>query len=437
MTHKRTTLVLIALTLAGLTAGCGDSGPDADSADATAPSAETDQPEQPDMGPFAQCMRDQGIAGFPDSGPDGIDIRSSGIDPQAPEYVAAEEACSHLLPLGFDPVPPDGAAGTGANGWTNIVPDGECMCADGSEFSFWDRPADPTKVVLYLEGGGICTDATTCAFTGNGESEIYKWALTTNNPAGNGIFAFDRADNPFADHSFVYVPMCTGDLYLGNATHEYAPDVTVEHKGSVNTAAALSYLAEHYPAATELVVVGETAGGATAALYAGLAADLLPDAQITVLAAEAGHIPDDADFNERILTGLYDAFANMPTWPVNDGLTADQWGVPRFTIQAGLHDPDIVMARFDYAYDANAMRALELLGVDASTLEMIDANETAIEAAGVDQHSYTAAGNDHGIIEFDAFYEVEVDGVRLVDWLSALLSGNPLPDVHCTQCETG
>jgi hypothetical protein len=194
--------------------------------------------------------------------PEPPDIGASGVDPEVPEFVAAEEACSHLLPLPLDPGPRDGPARTGASGWTRIVPGGECMGADGSEFSFWERPANPSKVVLYLEGGGICTDATTCAFTGNGENEIYKWALAVNNPASNGIFAFDRADNPFADHSFVYVPMCTGDLYLGNATREYSPDLTVEHKGSVNARAALSYLAEHYPAATEFVVVGETAGGA-------------------------------------------------------------------------------------------------------------------------------------------------------------------------------
>ena len=72
----------------------------------------------------------------------------------------------------------------------------------------------------------------------------------------------------------------------------------------------------------------------------------------------------------------------MPDWEVNDGLTARDWGIPRFWIQAGLHDPDIVMARFDYAYDPNAARVLERIGVDSSTLELIDANEAAIEPPG-------------------------------------------------------
>ena len=66
---------------------------------------------------------------------------------------------------------------------------------------------------------------------------------------------------------------------------------------------------------------------------------------------------------------------------------------------------------------------------------MIDANEATIEAAGVVQHSYTAPGDDHGITDTDRFYEMEVNGVTLVDWVDALISGEPLDDVHCDQCE--
>jgi hypothetical protein len=36
----------------------------------------------------------------------------------------------------------------------------------------------------------------------------------------------------------------------------------------------------------------------------------------------------------------------------------------------------------------------------------------------------------------DSFYEMEVNGVTLVDWVDALIAGEPLDDVHCEQCET-
>ena len=94
------------------------------------------------------------------------------------------------------------------------------------------------------------------------------------------------------------------------------------------------------------------------------------------------------------------------------------------------------MARFDFAYDRNAARVLESLGVAMSTLEVIDANEAAIEDEGVVQHSYIAPGDGHRILELDEFYELEVNGVRLVDWVAALIAGEPLDDVHCDTCET-
>ena len=63
--------------------------------------------------------------------------------------------------------------------WKKVVPGGDCECADGSEFAFWERRADPTKVVFFLDGGGICYDAKTCAFTGlnrPGGPAAYDWS---------------------------------------------------------------------------------------------------------------------------------------------------------------------------------------------------------------------------------------------------------------------
>ena len=412
-----------------------DSVPEDSATDGSQPVA-----DNPDLLALSQCMRDNGIANFPDPGPDGgLLLDGTGIEPDSPQFKAAQEACRDLRPQS-DPAGPNGSSTAGEPGWDKVVPGGDCMCADGSEFAFWERRADPTKIVFFLDGGGSCFDATTCAFTGDGgENDYYDFNLSTETPGlGGGIFDFDRADNPFADYTFFYVPLCTGDVYLGDSTREYSPELTVEHNGFVNGTAALSYLAENYPDATQVVVVGKTAGSVAAPVYGGLVADLLPDAQVTVFGGQSGAFPDDPDLNADILGELWGAYDTMPDWEVNEGLTARDWGPTRFWIQAGLHDPDIVLARFDYAFDQNAARQLEARGVDPSTMvALIDANEATIEGAGVVQHSYTAPGDDHGIFEFDAFYEIEVNGITLVDWIEALLAGEPLDDVHCDQCETG
>jgi hypothetical protein len=325
-----------------------------------------------------------------------------------------------------------GSTIAGASTWRKVVPGGDCECADGSEFAFFERRADPTKVVFFLDGGGACFDATTCAFTGDG----YDWKVTDDPGTEDGIFNFARADNPFLDYSFLYVPSCTGDAHLGDVTREYSPQLTVEHNGYVNGTTALKYLAEHYPDASQVVVVGKTVGSIAAPVYGGLALDLLPDARVTVFGGQSGHIPDDPELNAEFFGKLWGAYSTMPDWEVNEGLTASDWGPLPFWIQAGLHDPDIVMARFDWAYDPNAAESAESIGVDPSKLlEVLDANEAAIEDAGVVIHSYTAPGDGHGIFERPTFYELEVNGVKLVDWVTALIAGEPLDDVHCVDCD--
>jgi hypothetical protein len=220
-----------------------------------------------------------------------------------------------------------------------------------------------------------------------------------------------RADNPFRDYSFVIVPSCTGDVHLGATTREYSPDLSVAHNGYVNGTAALSYLAVHYPDAAQGVVVGRTVGSIAVPVYGGLVADRLPNAQVTVFGGQSGHVPDDSDLNAEFFGELWGAYDTTPDWEVNEGLTARDWGPRRFWIQAGLHDPEIVLARFDYAYDQEAAKGAAL-GLDPSDLlAVIEASEAAIEAAGVVQHSHTAPGDGHGIFEWPTLYELEVNDV--------------------------
>jgi hypothetical protein len=430
----------VTLALAGLIGACSNGG-DSDGDGASGRSErELSGEEQAGLDrerEFARCMRDQGIEGYPDPQVSGDGFMLAGVPMGEPDeaWDTAQEACQYVF---------DDEAGendeTSAAGWEKVVPGGDCQCADGSEFAFWERQADPTKVVFFLDSGGTCRDATTCAFTGlsNPGEAAYDWSIWGEDPATeDGIFDLARADNPFRDYSFVYVPECTGDLHLGDVTREYSPELTVEHNGYVNGTAALAYVAETYPDAAQVVVVGKSTGSVAAPVYGGLAADQLPDAQVTVFGAQSGHVPDDPELNTAISEwwGVYD---NMPDWEVNEGLTARDWGPPRFWIQAGLHNPEIVMARFDYAYDEEAARSADDLGIDPSELlAVIDANEAAIEEAGVVQHSYTAPGDDHGILEWPEFYELEVNGITLVDWVTRLIAGEPVDDVHCSECREG
>ncbi len=320
-----------------------------------------------------------------------------------------------------------------AGPWEQVAGGDECMCADGSDYSFWVREADPERVVFYLEGGGACFTAASCSFTDG------TYSVTTgesDDPTGaGGIFDFTNPANPLAGSSFVAAPYCTGDVHIGNNVHQYSEDLTVHHNGFVNASRALAELHARFPDATEVVVAGSSAGSVAAPFFGGLVSDLYPDAKVSVVADASGAYPSNPVINATI-GSLWGSFSVVPDWPVNEGLTPADWGVPEMFIQAGLHDPDIRFARFDNAFDSTQLSFAELAGFDASNMDqLIRDNEVRIEAAGVPVSSYLAPGESHTILGSNAMYSLEVEGVVFVDWLTEYLAANaPIEDVACVEC---
>jgi Pectinacetylesterase len=317
--------------------------------------------------------------------------------------------------------PPATIEAPGDRAWERVVPGGDCRCSDGSEFSFWIREANPKKVLFYLQNGGACFSAETCAR----DSELYNIRVDEGPTGEGGIFDLADERNPFADYSVVFVPYCTGDVHLGNVTTTYAPGLTVHHKGYVNGTAALDRLVATFPRATDVVVVGESAGSIAAPLYAGLVSDRLPDATITALADGSGTYPDAPRVNEIIAA-----------W--NPRKAAERWSFPGLFIQTGTHDPDIVFARHDYAYDEHQGTWYPRIGIRAGDLlARVDANETQIEDAGVKVFSYVAPGDEHVVLSDGLFYTETMNGEKLVDWVTRLIEGKPVDDVHCQKCRVG
>jgi hypothetical protein len=272
-----------------------------------------------------------------------------------------------------------------------------------------------------------------CSFTDGTYSVQADGSQVTSGSAG----VFDAANeaNPFRDYSFVFVPYCTGDIHLGDATHDYGGGLSVNHVGFVNASAGLDYVVENFPDASEVFVTGSSAGGVPSPLFAGLASDALPDADIASLSDASGAYPSSPAINAAI-GSLWGTFANVPDWPENEGLTAEDWGVPTLFVQAGLHDPDIRFARYDAAYDEVQQEFSDAAGFAGDDLKTtIQDNEAQIEEAGVPVASYISPGTVHTILGDDLMYTLEVDGVPFIDWLTDYVAGDEVDDVVCTDCE--
>ena len=321
-----------------------------------------------------------------------------------------------------------------AAGFEQIEASPDCMCGDGSPFHFWMRQRDPQKVLLYFEGGGACFSAETC----NPSDPAYKTMIghdETLSDLFTGIWDDTNPENPFRDWSVVFVPYCTGDVHIGNNTTDYGNGVVVNHKGFVNGSAALEAMHRAFPDATQIVVSGESAGSVPDPLYAGMVADLYTEARITVVADGSGAYPDIPGIN-GLIGGLWGTMNAMPDWPENEGKTAETWSFPGLFIQAGTHAPQIVFARHDFAYDRTQAFFSSLAGIAADDLvQLIDKNEAQIEASGVNLLSYISPGPDHTILSKPDLYTHEVNGVRLIDWITRLIDGDPtVADNHCTDC---
>jgi hypothetical protein len=58
------------------------------------------QQQQAQLLQFSKCMRSHGVPGFPDPTSHGLDLGSGSIDPNSPQFQAAQSACKSDLPGG-------------------------------------------------------------------------------------------------------------------------------------------------------------------------------------------------------------------------------------------------------------------------------------------------------------------------------------------------
>lgn len=191
-----------------------------------------------------------------DAGPlDGsVRMRDAGVPIDAgPITLADGGACEGWGITPGEPITlePDGA-------WTWVdVPEAHCM--NGSSTGFGVRRGTVDRVIIYLEGGGVCFDGITCAGVANPDGfGASRFAGSTGYLDGYGIFRRSDSDNPFADWTHVYVPYCTGDTHAGTAVEGFEGR---EQVGYTNVGLFLARLVPTFPDVETVVLAGSSAGG--------------------------------------------------------------------------------------------------------------------------------------------------------------------------------
>jgi len=362
-------------------------------------------------------------------GSDG-DTQTAGEPASNADTASATDTTTTSAPTTIPPTTTEASEPTPS--WVQINAEG-CVCSDGSDYTYWLREADPTRVMLFFDGGGACFSAETC----NPEDPAYSTQADDNmTEADTGVFDLANPANPVANWSMIFMPYCTGDVHLGTNTEvDYGDGIVVNHLGYTNAENGLDALISRFPNAEQILVTGSSAGGVPTPLFAGLVADAFPDADVMGLPDGSGGYPSNPGLN-ALIGNLWGTSGAIPDWTSTADVTAAEFGIPDLYGLAATEFPAIRWARFDHAYDGTQATFSALAGLADSTVKaVLDINEALAESSGIDLDVYVAPGTEHTILARPEMYDLEVNGTRFVDWFSAFLAGDDISDVVCVDCE--
>ena len=328
-------------------------------------------------------------------------------------------------------------------GWNTMKPGEETACAHGTDYEFYTRPGDPTKLLVFLYGGGACFDAEGCA-EGSGHyfERIEPWMYPDRL---RGILDPVHQNNPFRGYTMVGIPNCTGDVHLGNLDQVYvlqgndqtSQEFTIRHRGQVNAISALEWIQQNMPGLSEIFVSGISAGGIAVPFYANLLARAYPNARVVGLGDGAG------GFSSR-LDGLHlDPEDNPGRWGLPYEVRRHP-GWEDFPEQSGIQDlhilgtrdiPNLHLYQVDHANDANQLWRFRQVGYPAADLpDILRSHRSGIQAKVPAFRVFILGGYEHGILTRNEFYRVSVGNIALRDWTAAIAAGEKVPDVVCEDC---
>jgi len=191
---------------------------------------------------------------------------------------------------------------TSAEGKWVWLPRDDTFCRDGSTTGIGVRLLPDAKaVMIYLQGGGACYDAQSCAQNKNtpiaGENfSRDKFDTWVNTLGDQGVFNTTNPSNPVSRWNHVYIPYCTGDLHGGDRTGVNVPGVPGEQQfvGYRNLQNNLKILAPFFRNAEDVALMGASAGGVGVLLNYPQVVEAFGGRSVAALVDSAPVIPESA-----------------------------------------------------------------------------------------------------------------------------------------------
>ena len=312
-----------------------------------------------------------------------------------------------------------------SDGWHTIEPEGDTRCAHDTDYRMWVRPGNE-HILLYFQGGGGCWNQETCAEG----STFYKQFAGLDEPSryNNGIFDFDNPDNPFVDHTSIFAPSCTGDVYMGNGVVDYGDDVIIHHRGHDNLMAAINFTLDYAPEPESVFTTGCSAGSVGSAMAVPHLIDAYPDIPVTQLGDSLGLI-FDTETDMRNFWGTPDFYTDTM---LDFDPDLERFTMADYYITLANAYPDYHFAQFNYRTD-NVQQRFFAIG-ETNPAEFVEAgliaSLTQIDET-VDNFSYFLAdASSHCITPSSDLYNRTAGDVSALDWIWSIATGEAVNSVE-------
>lgn len=311
--------------------------------------------------------------------------------------------------------------------WT-WVPFENAFCARGTTAGIGVNPASGSdNVVVYFQGGGACWDNVSCNtlklaanLDGFGESDL---------AAGTALGLFDRsdADNPVRDWNFVFIPYCTGDVHTG--TNPGGPG-GVDYVGYDNVTAYLRRIVPTFPEPDTVLIAGSSAGAYGATVNFHHVASAFPSGTDVHLINDSGPVLRNSYFTEEMqqatMQDAWRTFDNLPpgcegvgvgTAHEVHGCLATLYPNSRFGVISSRAD-NVIRNFMGFFYGGDTLPLPE-----AVFAEGLDDLATSTLSGLPSWSYYWVPGSSHVWLDDSPLSSVEVDGTKLNDWMSSVITG--------------
>ncbi|MEM3795741.1 MAG: pectin acetylesterase-family hydrolase [Archaeoglobaceae archaeon] len=331
--------------------------------------------------------------------------------------------------------------------WIKVPLPKPCVNGIGKETFVMVRRGTENNLLVFFEGGGACADYATCKpllctnfetckpFLGIGSVvalESKFWFLSTY--YRGGIFDVKNPKNPFRNWTILFIPYNTGDLHMGNRVVKYYDDdgnsKTIYHVGYVNAIVALRYIAQKDW--DRVVVAGSSAGGYGTLLHAYRAWEIFGKPITAINDAGPGIMPSArSNFQTGEVMKRWGTLQNFPEGAIpyfegRDPIYALEFGLTQCNecLYALFEDQkDLVIGTIFSGYSPSEYRD-RLLRVTSEI--HVNFSDRFCRFMPLEYQHTTLTGGLLYPLQKDRFYNEEIDGYKVYQWVNETLRGNCL-----------